>query len=76
MEKIRYKNLEILSSLITDEAFQDLERSIETLHQQRDLMEKMLRNAPQNTLQEKALEDIHGLLKQVNGILTAVDRLN
>jgi len=76
MKKIRYKNLEILSSLMDSEAFQDLEHSVETLRQQRDVMEKMLGNAPQNGLQEKALEEIQGFLKQVNGILTAVDRLN
>jgi len=68
--------MELLSSLMGNEAFQDLEHSVEILRQQRNVMKKMLCNAPQNTSQEKALEEIQGLLKKVNNILISVDRLN
>jgi len=76
MRKTKYGNLEILSSLMDGEAFEDLERSVEVLRQQKLQLKKILQNVPQNAMQEEAVKNMRKLLEQVNGILVAVDRIN
>ena len=58
------------------EAFEDLERSVEVLRQQKLQLKKILQNVPQNAMQEEAVKNMRKLLEQVNGILVAVDRIN